>query len=452
MAPTLKVNSYDLSDYVLWGDRNHDFGQPLSPQFGGNTAFNDGQPWVRTSAANREWFFPLLLTGTTDAIHALVRTINSNLAQGATVEFKPQGATLSSYFDLEEGITEPHWDLYEDTAGALRCGLRLSTRPYAHTGTTRLVASVSAASYTPSAGPITFSIPSGVVGDTSALANVAVSRTTASTSTSNVAEVWAYGLHSSPSFTPVRLPSTVLSGLGSVIGASGAVGSQYRGLPSSAAVAITDYLAPSGAMYGRHRALLIYRVNCIPASAISIYGYMDYGNNQTANFTGGSHVPTVTGSNGAWQVADLGEVTIPNQPSGPLPNPATWSANIRVGGHAGISSVVGGFPVDVNALVYVPLDISAGFAVKSAAGGGGPGVITTDVTEFRSTPSVQLVRRNASMTVQTNLDGRYTQPAVPPTPTGPITGVALYGGLTSFIGNTITGVQVEVREKFQYLR
>src|SRR5258705_7365962 len=102
-GPTLTVDGYDLSSLILWGDRPQDpFGQPLSPVFGGNTAFNDGQPFSRMAAKNREWSLPLLLTGTTDVIHQTVRDIQSHLFTGAGVKFQPGGATLASFFDLEE--------------------------------------------------------------------------------------------------------------------------------------------------------------------------------------------------------------------------------------------------------------------------------------------------------------------------------------------------------------
>lgn len=393
---------------------------------------------------------PLLLNAaSTDALHTLVQTINSHLFQCAQVAFKPQGATNTTYFDLEAGRLDPHWDLYIDNAGFLQATLNLWTRPYGHTGTTRVVASVAPATYSPSAGPIVFPV-TGVSGDINALANVGINWSTATTPAGGgfIPRFVAYGFHKSPSYMPVRIPSTTIVGGGSVIGASGAIASLYLAMPSR--LAVTDILTPSGAFGGRHRLLVVFRANMSPATS-PLYASL-YQNGLVIQ-TIGTYVPTVVGSNGAWQIADLGEFTVPDVPSGPVSNAATVTVQVFAENNG--ASRVASFAYHLNALVYIPLDISAAvvnepLTAGAAASAWGPG----ETIDIRSTPNVTVAQKNASITLRYGVSARGGAPQLPPTAiaSGPLTGIALFGDPANFIGNNIIGASVEVRERFSYLR
>lgn len=233
MAPTFTIDSYDISSYILWGDRSAEFGDPFTPQYGGNSAFNDGLQYVRTAGANREWVFPLLLTASsTDALHALVRDLRSHIFPRSQFKVQPQGASNATFYDVEGGDLEEHWDLYIDNYTGLKATLRLSTRPYGTTGTTRLVASVSAT------GPQQFSA-SSTLGDYLSLGNLEVR--VGSVALDNNA-VLAWGVHASPSYVAVWRAASLTSlwSGATVQGCSGAIASQVLSIPIPATGVVQD--------------------------------------------------------------------------------------------------------------------------------------------------------------------------------------------------------------------
>ena len=141
---------------------------------------------------------------TVDAALALLSQIEQACVKGAQVQFRPEGASQISYLDLEAADINPEYSHFHLIHGYLKATLVLHCRPYANTGTTRLVASVVGGS------AYTFSLlATGVLGDVPALANIAVSNIPSSignnVSGQRMRYAFLYGVHRSASFNPIRL-------------------------------------------------------------------------------------------------------------------------------------------------------------------------------------------------------------------------------------------------------
>lgn len=91
---------------------------------------------------NKEWSVPLLLTdlGGNDGLNAKVREINSHLRQGVTLEYREDGASNSTFFDVETATLEPDYKYQRNRQGTGKFVLKVWTRPLGHTGTNRIVA------------------------------------------------------------------------------------------------------------------------------------------------------------------------------------------------------------------------------------------------------------------------------------------------------------------------
>jgi hypothetical protein len=456
MTIVLKVDGMDLSSYVRV---QHDAGldpvnaERIQPQFGGNTAFSDGQPWVRDSAANREWNVPLFMkAASVDALHTLVQTLNSHLFQSAVVEFKPDGATQSTFFDLEAGDLRENYKNFMQAKFWLDATLKLWTRPHGTTGTTRSIASfTTGATYSPSGGPQVFQA-TGILGDVGAAVNMRITLAALPAPAAVNGHFAAYGFHRSASFVPLRVPSVHLvpnTPTYGFYGASDAIGSQYMGLSIATnflnQFALQDFVRTDSTFAGRHRVLMVYRHRLTPASALSFRAYFNDPVGQQVPFSAGTVVATVSG--GVWQVADLGEVTIPAAASGET----LATSYVQLIANTASAAYTGGTQVEVNRLVYIPLDIAAGFAVDASAAW-----FTGDSIEFRSYPTAVVRQSNASLVRNQNVSALGGAPVLPPLgspmASGAMTGVALFGKASDFIGGWPVEIGVTVRERFSFFR
>ena len=166
MALVCKVDSYDISSYVQAAsdafDPAHAFAEP---QFAGN-ALSDGDLFIQMTKRNKEWTIPLIVqSASNDALASTVRTITSHLKQGVTLEYREDGATASTYFDVETARLDVEYRYQRNRQGVGKFVLKVWTRPLGHSGTTRLVASTLATQ-----GYSQFPVASmAVVGDSAAL-------------------------------------------------------------------------------------------------------------------------------------------------------------------------------------------------------------------------------------------------------------------------------------------
>jgi hypothetical protein len=148
-------------------------------------------------------------------------------------------------------------------------------------------------------------------------------------------------------------------------------------------------------------------------------------------------------------MVDLGEFTVP-----------TAGANLfrLYYGATGVSSVIASYSLHVSAVVWVPVDFSAGVVIPSAV-------------NYNSSPQDTVVAysypprgwtRQASVSALSlivedmNAQGRNGLPILPPIPSGAPSGpariVALAGRIGDFRGQEPMEIRLDVRERFTYLR
>ena len=420
MAILLRVNGRDLSGYLR---PQHDQGlDPASsetvkqPEFGGSLALGDGQPHIRDAAGNREWDVPVILkAASVDALHELDRAINADLFRGAQVEFRPDGATLSTFFDLEAGRLDVDYQHFLVRQGYLRCMLRLWTRPFGHTATARAVASAVGS------GPLAF-LATGVLGDQLADVNWHVHGATRTLDTVLIGAAGA-------SYVFVHPAASIVSG-GAVAGASGAIGSQYA-VPAAGGSQLffesfAAALAP--AYEGQHRMLVVYQH---PAT-IAIHGAYSGAAGDVANLPTVllPAAPTASG----WRLADLGEISLTGGATG---GPAR-TANIRAFGPVASCRI--------NAVLLLPSDRAM---IGLATSADTPGFMA------RNVPEVDFYCGDAS-TRTTGRPMRGAPPKIAPTgspvASGPRRLFAFAFNRDDVRGNEPLSASVTVRERFAYFR
>jgi hypothetical protein len=356
----LRINGRDLSPYLrVQHDEGFDpQGVFQEPQFTGSSAFTEGLEFVSDAIGNREWTIPLLLDGGTRAgLHTLIQNINNDLYNGAQVEFATDDADSITYFTLERGRLDAEYQYFLVRSNILRATPTLWTRPYGSTGTSRLIASL------PQSSAAIVQFPaSGILGDSAAggIIEVRVGSQVASTG-----RIIGFGIHSSASFSGIRGPSStdfVAQTGATVRGYSGAVGSQALAIPISptgaSGVALTSYLTPPGGHIGRHRIFAIGRSRL--DRAITLYARDRWGQ-RLGPTTAASQV------SGNWAVIDLGEIQVPARASGQEAVPTQY-VEIIGGGASG--NVINASPaLEINKLMYLPLDISPGLLRTQGAAG-----------------------------------------------------------------------------------
>src|SRR4051794_38319966 len=109
MAATLRINGRDYSPYLkLFTEESVGVvdAERLTPQFGGNAALSEGAVWIGTSSTNKHWTIGVIVRGaslTVDSVNQMVRDIRGDLYRGAVVEYAPDGASQTTFFELEAG-------------------------------------------------------------------------------------------------------------------------------------------------------------------------------------------------------------------------------------------------------------------------------------------------------------------------------------------------------------
>lgn len=230
-AFVLRFGSLDLSPYLRVGNDEgfdpYDGGGFEEPAFIDNP-FGEGQGLSNVDSRNREMSWPLYLNATTkDGLHTLVRQINQEIRYAVRplrVEWKDQDASFSTFYDVEFARFDSVFKMRPSAQKWLAGTLRVWTKPYGHTATERVIATV-----TGTGGFSVFAIPSAA-GDIDAQLKVGLSSPSFAISGNRpqdaIISILPYQWQS------VFNAATIAQvGNASLIGASGAVGSQVgRGM------------------------------------------------------------------------------------------------------------------------------------------------------------------------------------------------------------------------------
>lgn len=329
MAATfvLKLGGLDLSSYLRVNPDDPNPVDPYSPFFVepafSETPFSDGQVLISTTVLNREQLFPLFLrdaTGTKDALHALIRSINNAMAvRPLMLEWRDDGASASTFFDVSFARFEPNFNFRRSVHGYGAGVLHVFTTGYGHTGTTRVSATAAGTG-------IFLSVPiASVAGDAPALLDTTI---VSGAVLPSLGRIVAVAPITNPSYTP-RIPAASLTDLqtgATLTGASGADGSQMMQLPVSptggASGVACKVPLPNPTIAGGDNRILAVVQSGIDAG-VGMYALDPYGNSM-----GGTAVASMSNM---WGLVDLGvcrlpTVGFPTQPKISIVAGALWAS------------------------------------------------------------------------------------------------------------------------------
>lgn len=473
MALTLKINGRDLSEFlrVAHGDGLEPASaESVEPQFTGSTAIGEGQSFVGDALGNVAMSFPLILNAAdTDAMYQLIREIRSDLVKGNTVEYRSGGASQSTLFDMESGKLEPKFEFWLDQNARCHALLTVWRRPYGHTGTSRVIASVAGT------GMITVHA-TGIMGDAPAQANIRVwTALDAPTQMAGNLGPVSYGVkYPVPSgFNPLFVASqiaadttTIGTATSKVFAASGRIDNRYVSAlqPSSArAVDADDVLdtsavsvtLPGETFKGRYRVLANVRWDARFGSKrpdMYVKFMPNLGDDLNPTFTG--RLCPISNTATSWQLIDLGEVNVRGSGT------AIWASCLRFQQPSGGTAAVGTYPLGVDGFRLIPVD-------------GGMAGVRVEVTNQPFAMSASRIQEISGVDQEVSLRAAATSqpvqfggpalrgdwPNLPPVGSPMASGPAMlvidpvsYSWHQQPAGNRQAHVTVEVRERFSYLR
>ncbi len=306
MAPPhlFLFGSQDLSQYLRVNDGEgldpFDSDGFEEPQFT-EGPFTEGQTLTNVDIDNRAQVWPLYLNSSSkDQLHLLQQAINRELRYGAQplrVAWRDAGATQTTFYDVAYARFDPEFSMRKGQRGWLAGTLRVwGQPPYGHTGTERVLGTSTAT------GPQTLALGS-VAGDVDALLNFQVgipSRALPSQITLLPPKP-LYTLVSvmGSSWVPYYPAASILSGAGTLTGASGAMGSQVlrKSISAGGPMDLNIYLSDPAVYDTPARILLEVRSSGTQPVVFDLVGAID------------GNVPTVAVPSflpNGWQVVDLG--------------------------------------------------------------------------------------------------------------------------------------------------
>lgn len=496
MALVFKVNGRDLSSYlrVNHGDGLDPApGEFMDPQYAGSAAMGEGQFFVGDAVNNSAKVFPLILkAATTDLLYQLIRDIRADLAKGNQVEYRSGGASASTFFDLEGGVLDPDFEFWLDQGKRCRATLTIHTRPYGHTGTTRLLAS------TVGTGAINV-LASGLSGDMDAVARITVGMATKAYNSPLV----LYGVkHPVPSgWSPewrgasISLATSIPNNNGefngyataarSLVGASGAMASQYVAFGLAAATnysvnaQLGEFNLPPLSHVGKHRIIAGVRSYLsVPSAKPELSLYFDPVGNvrfspSAMQKTGKTSLrkAALSGASGGFNLVDFGEINVPTSSASAAPFAMFGYSGASLVAAASTGGANASYPIQIEGLYLIPADKAIGVFVhpKSvgsapintywavATGRGGTSTLTLDGVD-RSV----FYRSGSSADPAVNgLRGDF--PNIPATPSAARVVVLAAGQenpvyfdtanpIINWVAHDPVSVGIEVRERFTYLR
>jgi hypothetical protein len=390
-APRLIVNNLNIGSFTrLQPDEGFDpvdveFDQP---QFGGAPALAEGGVFVADTTRNKAWSVPVWIRTPTiqdpNNANDLVRQVNAQFYAGkGNVDFKPEGASQSTFFDLEAGRLDLQWSAFHHRKGYVKGEVKLWTRPFGHTGTMRSV--IPSQMSTAMQGPANYLI-TGLQGDAPALGNLYVSP---SQITGNPGFLM-YGMTTLPSFKPFMHPDDLDVGFfltATKIKTASAIASSYyafcvnpvaSGQVFSAQNIAEFYLRPD--MYaGRHRvfAVMSHQFNLPTAGQLQVWledrtKYRTEGLLFSASPINERRINAATqivqlSALGLPALVDLGEITVPSQVPGAAPNP---TGIFTLAGRNNFSTLLASPAVGIHGFMLLPLDHCAAVIPTMALSGG----------------------------------------------------------------------------------
>jgi hypothetical protein len=362
MPPLLVVAGLDLSKYIrAQSDENPALDpapRAFEPQWAGSPAFGEGQRWVADAQNNQDRVFPLLLRASTRAgLHKLISEINTAIDAPAEAQYASDTADEVSGIDFERGALDVEYDyMLTGVNSTTRATLHLYSRPYSTTGTWRPIATAIGTGYQ-------LLTATGIVGDTDAqvLMNVRVASTLEAVRSHGI----IYGVkYPAPSgWQPVFPAASLAAGAatGSVFGASGRLGSQYRGhaILASRTSSPLEHLAnsaPRSQDTGRYRIFAVLRHFISYPSGqsgqvlLEDIGEFTEGRKQQL---GKAYLASI--QFGAWQLIDFGEYSFSR---------GKPSAEIQFEALSAKGSHLATYPLQVESMTWLPVDLNAGVLIS----------------------------------------------------------------------------------------
>jgi hypothetical protein len=331
MAATFifKLGTLDLSSYLRVNpdDKMDPYGEPwLNPAFT-ETPFADGQPLISTTVSNREQHWPLFLKDATklkDQLHTLIQSIQVAAGQKPlVVEWRDDGASNSTFFDVAFLRFEPEFNFRRSQAGYGAGVLHIWVSGYGSTGTVRVVATAAGTG-------IFLSVPlASVAGDAPALMDSTIRAGAVLPSLGRIVGLAPIPHPSYAALVPAASLLEAQTGA-TLVGASGAQGSQYLALPVSptggaSGIACKVPLGNPTIMGGDNRVLAV--VNSGIEGGVGIAAFDPYGN---------AMGPTAVASMSAgWGLVDLGVCRLPTVGFPTAPQMAIVAGGIWASGQAG---------------------------------------------------------------------------------------------------------------------
>jgi hypothetical protein len=282
MAATFvfKLGGLDLSSYLRVNPDDHmdPYSQFFVEPAFTETPFADGQPLISTTVLNREQTWPLYLKEATyqkDALHALIRQINNAAAQRPLVlEWRDDGANASTFSDVQFVRFEPDFNFRRSQHAYAAGILHVWTSGYGHTGTTRVAATAAGTG-------IFLSVPiASLAGDAPALLDTTI---VSGAVLPSLGRIIAIAPITNPSYTPQILAGSLtdLQTGATLVGASGADGSQYLALPVSPTGGVSGVACkvplPNPTIAGGDNRILAVVQSGID-SGVGLYALDPYGN------------------------------------------------------------------------------------------------------------------------------------------------------------------------------
>jgi hypothetical protein len=233
-------------------------------------------------------------------LHRLVANVNRRLRNAKTLAWREDGATDSSYLNVLFARFEPEYDFRR--AGTIRLAgtVRLTCRPYGHTGTSRIVGTAAGSGVS-----CEVSLPT-IVGDVGGLTEGLVQVGSAAVR----GRITAFAMLPASYVADWAAASISLeTGAGVLVGASGAAGSQAvqaTGLSGRGQIGRALF-APATVYQGRNRVLAVARCASLwvqPPPAIRAY------DDDGLPLAPADGVPSVAARAG-WGTVDLGVLSVP---------------------------------------------------------------------------------------------------------------------------------------------
>lgn len=350
MAATFifKLGGLDLSSYLRVNpdDSMDPQGAPFVEPAFTETPFSDGQPLISTTVSNREQMWPVYLKDPTflkDQLHALIQSINNAAAvRPLLLEWRDDGASASTFYDVQFVRFEPDYNFRRSQRGYGAGSLHVWTSGYGHTGTTRVAATAAGTG-------IFLSVPiASLAGDAPALLDTTIH---AGAVLPSLGRIVAVAPITNPSYA-ARIPAASLTSAqpgASLIGASGADGSQYLALPVSptggaSGIACLVPLPNPTIAGGDNRILAVVKSGIVAGVAINAVD--PYGNLMGAT--------AVASNSQGFALVDLGVCRLPTTGFPTLPQIAIQAGAIWASGAAGPAILASPAGLALNEILCLP--------------------------------------------------------------------------------------------------